>query len=385
MDVRTIALILPISSFVLFLFYLLLAKGTKQANGLWTLTYSYLFGFLSSVSILLRESILGEYSYILTNGFGFLSMFLFYLGVYHYLRDEQARRRFGVPFLALVVVLITFFALVNDLYYVRVVIWSSYFFMYSLFTFYEVRRAKRADKNHYAYLPLQVVMLGFIFLNLTRIVYTIYLQEEVTLSSVEVLDAYTLGLSFVFHIVTALGFVLILNRGNVKVLEQLNLEKEKQYKEAVVISETDFLTGLANRKKLDETLLSFVKLARKSNFGFSALLIDIDDFKVINDSYGHLQGDKVLKTIANMLKRNFSEPVVYGRWGGDEFLVLLPNMRYSTVNEIRKSIISSVADYRVQGFHISLSVGITEFKKSMTEAQMFESLDKDLYENKKDS
>lgn len=385
MDVRTIALILPISSFVLFLFYLLLAKGTKQANGLWTLTYSYLFGFLSSVSILLRESILGEYSYILTNGFGFLSMFLFYLGVYHYLRDEQARRRFGVPFLALVVVLITFFALVNDLYYVRVVIWSSYFFMYSLFTFYEVRRAKRADKNHYAYLPLQVVMLGFIFLNLTRIVYTIYLQEEVSLSSVEVLDAYTLGLSFVFHIVTALGFVLILNRGNVKVLEQLNLEKEKQYKEAVVISETDFLTGLANRKKLDETLLSFVKLARKSNFGFSALLIDIDDFKVINDSYGHLQGDKVLKTIANMLKRNFSEPVVYGRWGGDEFLVLLPNMRYSTVNEIRKSIISSVADYRVQGFHISLSVGITEFKKSMTEAQMFESLDKDLYENKKDS
>jgi len=88
------------------------------------------------------------------------------------------------------------------------------------------------------------------------------------------------------------------------------------------MSETDKLTLMYNRLKLDDVLEAEIMTTETSLKSLSVLMIDIDDFKSINDEYGHLQGDSVLVQAAFLLKKNVKEPCVIGRWGGEEFLVI---------------------------------------------------------------
>ncbi len=83
---------------------------------------------------------------------------------------------------------------------------------------------------------------------------------------------------------------------------------------------TDPLTGVANRRQLEAVLR---RLAKGSE-PYSVLMIDLDDFKQVNDRYGHAAGDRVLRQLAELLSRTFRDGDVFGRWGGDEFLAVLP-------------------------------------------------------------
>jgi diguanylate cyclase (GGDEF)-like protein len=86
----------------------------------------------------------------------------------------------------------------------------------------------------------------------------------------------------------------------------------------------DSLTGLANRRSLEESLRS--ELARAARFSdtVSVVLADLDDFKQVNDRYGHVAGDEVLKAFADALRATVRESDVAGRWGGEEFALVLP-------------------------------------------------------------
>ncbi len=86
---------------------------------------------------------------------------------------------------------------------------------------------------------------------------------------------------------------------------------------------TDSLTLLYNRVKLDEVLTFETRVADRHHSPFSVILIDIDHFKKVNDTYGHLTGDGVLKAVAEILKDNLRESDLAGRWGGEEFMILL--------------------------------------------------------------
>ena len=92
------------------------------------------------------------------------------------------------------------------------------------------------------------------------------------------------------------------------------------------LSITDRLTGLYNRLKLDEMLSLHVSMAHRHQTPFSVIMLDIDKFKSVNDTYGHQVGDTLLQEIASVLKTNIRLEDVLGRWGGEEFLILLPNM-----------------------------------------------------------
>jgi len=92
------------------------------------------------------------------------------------------------------------------------------------------------------------------------------------------------------------------------------------------LSITDRLTGLYNRLKLDEMLSLHVSMAHRHKTPFSVIMLDIDKFKSVNDTYGHQVGDTLLQEIASVLKTNIRLEDVLGRWGGEEFLILLPNM-----------------------------------------------------------
>jgi PleD family two-component response regulator len=92
----------------------------------------------------------------------------------------------------------------------------------------------------------------------------------------------------------------------------------------------DSLTGLYNRRYLDETLEREVSRARREGIPLSLVMLDIDYFKRVNDTYGHQVGDEVLRTLAATLSADIRAEDVACRYGGEEFLILLPNMPLAT-------------------------------------------------------
>ena len=90
------------------------------------------------------------------------------------------------------------------------------------------------------------------------------------------------------------------------------------------VSRTDALTGLANRRRLETDIEVLTSVARRHDQPFSVALVDVDHFKIVNDTYGHSAGDEVLREIADRLCGTLRTEDVAGRWGGEEFLLLLP-------------------------------------------------------------
>lgn len=89
-------------------------------------------------------------------------------------------------------------------------------------------------------------------------------------------------------------------------------------------SRTDALTGLANRRRLETDLEVMTSVARRHDQPFAVAIVDVDHFKIVNDTYGHSAGDEVLREIAERLRATLRTEDVAGRWGGEEFLLLLP-------------------------------------------------------------
>jgi len=125
---------------------------------------------------------------------------------------------------------------------------------------------------------------------------------------------YSLALKFLIGGSLLLGFAFYWNRK----LSVLNKKLE-------LLSVTDRLTGLFNRIKIDSTFEEQIAQSQRSNKIFSIILLDIDHFKKVNDTYGHQAGDTILTEVAHILQNNTRKTDVVGRWGGEEFIIICPN------------------------------------------------------------
>lgn len=132
-----------------------------------------------------------------------------------------------------------------------------------------------------------------------------------------------------------------------------------------VLSITDKLTGVFNRLKLDEVLNDeFNRSSRfKSNFG--VIIIDIDYFKKINDTFGHLVGDQVLIEFAKILETNIRKIDVLGRWGGEEFMIICPETNFQGTIKVAQSLREIISEYEFSTVNkISASFGISAYNKN---------------------
>ncbi len=144
---------------------------------------------------------------------------------------------------------------------------------------------------------------------------------------------------------------------------QANFYKiEELYEKVGELSLTDSLTGLRNRRYLEGNLFQMVVLAARHNVPVCFSMIDIDFFKLVNDNYGHLAGDYVLKELARILTSEFRKSDVIVRYGGDEFLVVLfdadQKLSSSLMEELRKKIETSSFTYQNQIITFTISIGI---------------------------
>jgi diguanylate cyclase (GGDEF)-like protein/hemerythrin-like metal-binding protein len=145
----------------------------------------------------------------------------------------------------------------------------------------------------------------------------------------------------------------------------------------------DSLTGLWNRRHLDEA--GNAENARHIRFGVpsSLAMIDIDNFKQINDQYGHQVGDAVLVKVANCCVKTLRDTDVLGRWGGEEFMVICPDTTMQNLTQVAEQLRAAVSQIEVvQGKNISVSIGLSSCLGSDTWESWFERADKALYDAK---
>ncbi|PLA73439.1 hypothetical protein CYQ88_11140 [Hydrogenovibrio sp. SC-1] len=130
--------------------------------------------------------------------------------------------------------------------------------------------------------------------------------------------------------------------------KQLEQEVEERTQELHKLSITDTLTGLYNRLKLDEVLEKEVNRSDRYDLTFGVIILDIDDFKSVNDIYGHQTGDYVLKTIADIIKENVRNTDVVGRWGGEEFMIICPESNKNETLTVAEKIREKIANYHYE-------------------------------------
>lgn len=147
-----------------------------------------------------------------------------------------------------------------------------------------------------------------------------------------------------------------------------------------MISMMDVLTKINNRGKLDEEFQKELHKAERYGKVFSLILIDIDHFKKTNDQYGHDSGDKVLVEFARILKENVRKVDILGRWGGEEFLVILPETNRDNAIKVAEKIRRMIEEYAfpVSG-KLTASFGVETYQEGDTVKEMFSRVDKKLY------
>lgn len=166
-----------------------------------------------------------------------------------------------------------------------------------------------------------------------------------------------------------------------------NYYKRVQYidrRELLRISYTDSLTGINNRTKFNDELTNWIKYTARYKTPLSLAIFDFDDFKLINDNYGHMAGDQVIIETAGIIKNAIRQTDIFARWGGDEFVLLLPNTDFPQAKELIERLRMQVASHNFEiGQPVKLSFGLVSPGTGENEDSILRRADKLLYEAKK--
>ena len=151
-------------------------------------------------------------------------------------------------------------------------------------------------------------------------------------------------------------------------------------------SRTDPLTGLANRSAYDQRLANELERYQRDSTPFSLCVADVDFFKRINDEYGHLAGDKALRLIAKILCSSLRGTDFVARFGGEEFVILMPSTRSNEARQaaenVRKAVEQSPFNFKSRPVQITISIGVGEVTSEDTGDSLFNRADSNLYSAK---
>lgn len=173
-----------------------------------------------------------------------------------------------------------------------------------------------------------------------------------------------------------------------------NITERKLAQEALLQSKADlreqsirdFLTGLYNRRYLEVTLEREILRAARQHFQLGIIMLDVDNFKYFNDTYGHLTGDAILQELGNMLMERFRGDDVASRYGGDEFLIVLPNASRKITCDRAEMIRQNVSNFQANWQYpeaVTLSIGVAIYPEhGTTSSEVLKAADGALYRAK---
>ncbi len=167
---------------------------------------------------------------------------------------------------------------------------------------------------------------------------------------------------------------------------KIEIKKRKTIEEELhKIVDTDGLTNIYNRRKIESLINLEIKRSNKYSNDLSIIFFDIDDFKKINDKFGHKIGDKILINLSKVVSNSIRKNDYFGRWGGEEFVIILPNTTIIKAEEIADKIKNTIYTYNFEiDKNISCSFGVTQFQSNDDEDSIITRVDNAMYEVKKD-
>jgi polar amino acid transport system substrate-binding protein len=183
-------------------------------------------------------------------------------------------------------------------------------------------------------------------------------------------------------VVGALALFALFAYWNFKMQQAKNII-QKQNKELETLAMTDKMTGVYNRSKLDEVLHHEIDRSKRYEQSFGCAIIDIDHFKQTNDTFGHLAGDKVLKELSHLIYHSIRKSDYFGRWGGEEFLIIAPEVDKEGLFRLLDKIRKIVSEHQIENIGTkTISIGATIYKSNDTEDTIIKRADDLLYEAK---
>ncbi|MDP3387548.1 MAG: GGDEF domain-containing protein [Eubacteriales bacterium] len=196
-----------------------------------------------------------------------------------------------------------------------------------------------------------------------------------TLSTMDI-GLYAIAMTNAFLIVLMIGIV----HYRVNYFDRVKFVNEK---ELIILSETDSLTKIYNRAKFDSELIKWIKIKDRYQNPLAVILMDFDHFKEVNDQHGHLKGDKVLVETARLMEKLIRETDIFARWGGEEFILLLPETDRTNAIKLAERIRETIStfDYELET-PITCSFGVTEVFDNDNIYSVFDRVDELLYKAK---
>ena len=188
-------------------------------------------------------------------------------------------------------------------------------------------------------------------------------------------------LKFVIPLIILLSVFIFLNyrlRNEIKKREETEIKLSN-------LANNDSLTGIYNRRKIEELCEAELKRSERYSNELSVIFFDVNDFKIINDKLGHHKGDEVLIKIASVISQNIRTTDYFGRWGGDEFLIVLPQTNlYKTEHlvKILENILTTINFDLKMNRKISCSFGLSQYEKNDTLDSFLKRADESMYVNK---
>lgn len=186
---------------------------------------------------------------------------------------------------------------------------------------------------------------------------------------------YIIALFFFVAVVLALHYIFT--------KEEHSKEKEKSLDDMKSFAHTDKLTRIANRSKLDEVLENSIQASKRFQQTFSVIFFDIDFFKSINDTFGHDIGDKALEGLAQFVLKYCRENDLFGRWGGEEFMIILQNTSLENAFHLANRLRHNIANSNIiSQKKFTCSFGVVEYSTKEDKSSLIKRVDTLLYKAK---
>ncbi len=261
---------------------------------------------------------------------------------------------------------------------VQNVILLNFYFLSSIFNFFE--------SDHLVLVHMYIVIFVFsavvLHIKSTTLANLAIVTEIFNIAGILYYHSDPLVIQFeimnIFIFIFLAWYVGVLSNRN-RIIIWMNYHNQKEANiQLEELAQKDSMTQFYNHEKIFQLLDNEIEKAKMNHKDLSILILDLDDFKNINDNYGHQYGDKVLMEVAKVIRSQVRNNDLIGRYGGEEFMILFPETLKAQAVDIAERIRQSIADIQFENFSITISGGIAELNKQSSK-ELIQIADKQLY------